>query len=296
MPTHSHQLKIIFALSLFFYFAVFIVNCFGFGYSGITYVYPGFIQLYTMLILIASGLKYLQNGDGVRLNEILKNIICFYSVMFIMQIGATAVQYTPFSTIDQQIFNAEQVVKINYNEILSWSNTHTIIKEISDVCYKSLGLQLVVFPLIISFISTQKEISKTCFITSITCIIGFSFYYFFPTTAPASIIDSPYFSPDQIATHIKFWQIHHHIPPESDEGGMIAMPSFHVIWAIILTMMFRPYPIAFYFLTFVNTMMCLSTVLLGWHYISDVFASILVVMLGYWIYNLTHLKVLELKN
>ncbi len=99
------------------------------------------------------------------------------------------------------------------------------------------------------------------------------------------MIDSPFFTEAQRATGIKFTQIHAHTKPDTFKGGMIAFPSFHVIWAWLCAFLIRDWPIAFGLLFILNTVVMLSCVLLGWHYILDIFGSILVIILAHMIHQ-----------
>jgi len=118
------------------------------------------------------------------------------------------------------------------------------------------------------------------FLLLVSMIIGFVFYYFFPTMAPSSVIDSPYFLEEQRATALKFSQIHHYLQPTTIEGGLIAMPSFHVIWAYLCLYALRGWPILCGILFPVNCLLALACILLGWHYPIDLVGSIVVILMS----------------
>ncbi|HGH3054753.1 TPA: phosphatase PAP2 family protein, partial [Legionella pneumophila] len=80
-----------------------------------------------------------------------------------------------------------------------------------------------------------------------------------------------------------------HIQPTTIEGGLIALPSFHTIWAILCVYLIKDWFIPCLLLSIINVLLILSCVLLGWHYPIDILAAIILVGLSY--YLLTVIKV-----
>ena len=62
-----------------------------------------------------------------------------------------------------------------------------------------------------------------------------------------------------------------------DAEGLIAFPSFHTIWAILLALAFRHRRRLFVVAVALNLVVILSTLTTGWHYLSDVLGGGLVV-------------------
>ena len=58
--------------------------------------------------------------------------------------------------------------------------------------------------------------------------------------------------------------------------GLITFPSFHTTWAILLALAFRHRTRLFAASVFLNTLVVISTLTTGWHYLSDVLGGILV--------------------
>jgi membrane-associated phospholipid phosphatase len=118
-------------------------------------------------------------------------------------------------------------------------------------------------------------------------LIGFIVYYFFPTTAPASVLHSDYFIKEQLATGLKFTQIHQYIQPTTLDGGLIAFPSFHVIWAWLCLYLIRSWFVVFYVFLFINILLIFSCVMLGWHYFLDIILSFLILLFCHYLLALT---------
>lgn len=190
-----------------------------------------------------------------------------------------AAQYTPFPPIDNLIVDFENRVGLNMTEYMAWANQSPNFRTVLNLAYQSLNLQVAFLPLIMIFLHRIKALRRFYFLMLICAIAGFSFYYFFPTTAPASVLDSPYFMAEQKATGHKFYLIHHGLPA-TIEGGMVALPSFHVIWSWLCVDLVKEVRWLFIPLIPLNILLTSACVLLGWHYPTDILGSILIMFLA----------------
>ena len=201
--------------------------------------------------------------------------------MSLIALATNAAQYTPFPAIDKRILAFEASLHINLSAIISWTNNKPNFKEALGFIYDTLPYQMCYLPLVVIATKRWQYIREYYFLILLSVIIGFSFYYFFPTTAPASIIKSDYFNEEQRATGLKFTQIHYHIQPPTLDGGMSALPSFHMIWAWFCLYMLREWPIAFLIMLPINMLLVASCVLLGWHYPTDLVGGIVVIFMSH---------------
>lgn len=265
--------------------AAFTVNFFGYQYPGNNYFPPHTSYLILALILMYCGFL-LQFGRASQLAAILKEIVCFFLVMCLLALATNAVQYTPFPTIDQQILAFERSLGINIGSVLTWTQTKPLFKKILEFIYDTLPYQMTYLPLLVIATKQWHVIREYYFLLLFSALLGFTFYYFFPTTAPASIINSPYFSQSQQATGLKFMQIHQHEQPTTLDGGLIALPSFHVIWAWFCLYLLKSWPVAFFIMLPVNLFLIVSCVLLGWHYPLDILGGIAVICITHSVYNI----------
>ena len=258
------------------------VNYYFIHYPGNNYIPPNIELTVLILILIYSGLL-LQFRRNFRLTRIFKEITFYYLVLCVLAYATNAAQYTPFPTIDQKIVAFESYFHIHLEKWLDWTHQYPLFVAILTWMYESLAYQMAAIPLIVIAAGKYHILRQYLFLLLASALFGFSIYYFFPTTAPASIIESPHFIEEQKATGIKFFEIHHHIEPSTIEGGMIALPSFHVIWAWLCVYLLHPWKIAFALILIANTILVLSCVLLGWHYLSDVLASIVILLIAHYL-------------
>ena len=214
----------------------------------------------------------------------LRSLSWLYLVFLVITLATNAVQLTPYPPIDANIVAFERYFGINLLDIVIWTNAHPSLERVLRFAYATLSYQIALPGIIAIFLGFREELHEYCVLMILTMLIGFSFYYFFPTTAPASVFAPEHFRESQVATGLKFWQIHQHIPPETSSGGLIALPSFHVIWAWLGMYMLRKKWFLMLLLVPLNILLSISCVLLGWHYITDLVASALVLAVAHVIF------------
>jgi membrane-associated phospholipid phosphatase len=259
--------------------AALLINLFFYKYQGNSFFPEGIPQLVITLILFSVGSNlYFSKGNKIR--QIGPELLYFVAVMSLIALASNAVQLTPFPPIDKYIVALERHFHIHMESILSWTNNHPKFKSILVGIYASLDYQMTIFPLLVIVTYRFHLIREYYFLLLCTTLIGFGFYYFFPTTAPASIINSPFFFTEQIDTGLKFSQIHHYINPTTNEGGLIAFPSFHVIWAILCVNLLREWVVPCILLLVTNLLLIASCVLLGWHYVTDIIGGFIVLLIS----------------
>ena len=143
-------------------------------------------------------------------------------------------------------------------------------------------------PFVAAWMHDKRRLRVFLYGTVYSSIIGSLIYYFFPSSGPAGIFRSADFFPVQLLTHLKYEQVHSFQPVTTLLGGLIAFPSFHVAWSILATYAALPKRNLFIVIAVLNTIVISSTVLLGWHYLVDVPAGILLAVSCLWAGEVTH--------
>jgi hypothetical protein len=258
-----------------------LVNYFIFKFPSNNYFPENVIPLTAILLLFYVGLILIFDKNS-RISQSGLELFYLYLIMFLIALATNAVQLTPFPPIDDKIVYLESLLHIDIPTILAWTNNNPRLSYLLKILYDTLAYQMCFLPLTIIALGKFHILKDYFFLLLFTTLIGFCFYYFFPTTAPASIIKSPFFSSCQIATGIKFNQIHHHLNPTTMAGGLIALPSFHTIWALLCVYLLKEWKVLCSLLLIVNTLLIASCVLLGWHYLTDVISAVILVMIAYW--------------
>lgn len=282
IKSHPHLLLVILCFFLFS-IAVIWVNQTFYHYPGNYYFPQETPSVFLILIFIYIGCRLWLGQTSLSAQKALEVIFLFATIALIA-LGCNAIQYTPFEPIDTHIITWSEWLHLDLATLMQWTNQHPTLLDTMRVLYESIVLQMTYLPLILILCGVFERVREYCFLLLITGLLGYVFYYFYPTTAPASVMQSPHFTTEQYATGIKFYQIHNHINPTTIEGGMIALPSFHVIWAWLCTYLVRDWKYLFVLTGLINLGIVCSCVLLGWHYILDVIGSVVVIGMGHYVY------------
>ena len=214
--------------------------------------------------------------------------LLFWTV-FIDLIWANGLQATPFSPIDNTLVKIDQWMGINTPAMMAWTHNHPHIHHALNFIYDSISLELILIPLSLAIFNARKSLGIFFIAQLFSYFIGGMIYYFFPTMAPSGILHSPYFSLAEHDTSMRFYQVHHFLKVTTAKGGLIAFPSFHVIWAILLTYACIGKKIIFYPMLCYNLILMAATVFLGWHYFTDVTGGFILglgaIFFAEWVYR-----------
>ncbi|MBA2656864.1 MAG: phosphatase PAP2 family protein [Tatlockia sp.] len=252
-------------------------------FVGNNYFPPDSSLIFVILILIFLG-SYLVFDKQNPFFKIAKELLYFFLLFSVIAFATNAVQFAPFRPIDKSLILIDQALGIHLDKIIGWTLNKPSLKDILVLSYDSLPMQMTYLPLLLIFCRQFYYLREYYSLLLITTLLGFLFYYFWPTLGPASVFNSPYFSNAQHATGIKFIEIHSKIVPSTQEGGMIAMPSFHMIWALLGLNLSRCSTLIFIPLLILNVLLISSCILLGWHYLIDLLGSIITLGISYLIY------------
>jgi membrane-associated phospholipid phosphatase len=192
------------------------------------------------------------------------------------------VALTPFHPIDQVLLNADLAFGLNTLTLLQWMHQEPFLRKVMWFSYQTLVIELFCIPFVLAALNARQALRVFLNAVLFSSFIGGMIYYFFPTIAPAGILHSPYFIQDQKNVGMHFYQLHHYLKITALNGGLIAFPSFHVVWAVLLTYATYQYKIIFYPLMVFNALLIVSTVVLGWHYGVDVIAGAIVAVMSIW--------------
>ena len=213
--------------------------------------------------------------ESVRACAFMVGLGLFFWSVLANLIFANGLQTTPFMPIDLTLVKIDRWMGIHTPLLMAWTYQHALIHRVLNFIYNSLEYELIIIPLLLAIFSSSRTIAIFYLSTLSSLLVGCLIYYFFPTTAPSGVFHSPYFSQWQRDTSLRFYEVHHALKVTTDEGGLIAFPSFHVIWAILLTYPTYPKKWIFYPLASYNFLLIISTVLLGWHYLTDVIGGVI---------------------
>ncbi|MFI5345988.1 MAG: phosphatase PAP2 family protein [Elusimicrobiota bacterium] len=207
----------------------------------------------------------------------------YYALVMIASAAlVTGIQYTPFPPIDATLARWDAALGYDTVAVLARVAAHPHLRFVLNRAYESTDLLLFLAPLPALWKDDRRVLRVYLHAVVYTFLAGSLFYYFFPSSGPASFFQSPHFLPVQRATSMKFIQVHARLPVTTYLGGMIAFPSFHVAWSVLVTYAALPDRRLFRAAAAWNALVIASTVILGWHYVVDVPSGILLAVLGLW--------------
>jgi len=259
-----------------------LINRLFFQFTGVFYLPMLWVKLSpVMLVLLIVSLWAIDISP--RMSYFTKAYTIYFFFFVSLAILSTGIQYTPFPLIDKYLVQIDQLMGFNSIAVINWTYSHPWLQNIFVYCYASLGIQLALIPLVLAILMDKEGISLYYFSMFFAYLIGTTIYYFFPTAGPTVIFHDPNFMPSQHATVLKFLEVHHRLKLTTTAGGMIAFPSFHVIWACLLTYACRNKKWLYYPMILLNIVVIASTVFLGWHYLTDVFGGLLLAVIATWL-------------
>lgn len=265
------------------------INGLTYDYHGVDYFNHTYQNASIPTILYLAAVIYFKDHLSQRIRLILMTFGLYFLALDAGLLLAQGIQITPFPTIDYALLAFDRWLGVDQ---VSWlSAVHQIpwLRSLFVWGYNSLVPELMVLPMLVAILGHERRIVIFLIAMLLSYLIGTLIFYFFPTTAPASILDSPYFTFEQHDTYIKFYEMHHHLRLTTTNGGLIAFPSFHVIWGILMIYLARARWWLFIPALIWNIILISSTVFLGWHYVADVFGGFAVaavtILVGQWVWR-----------
>jgi hypothetical protein len=263
------------------------INCAAFHYTGICY----FPRYDTPLICLGLQFAFLDRcylHVSPRTSFIVRNCAFYLLANVVMALFVSALQFTPFLPIDAALQRWDRSLHFDTAEVLARMAAHPRLRVFLDRCYITTDAQIALAPLAAGFAHDRRRMRVYLYAFVYASLAGGMFYYFFPSSGPASVYLSPHFAQVQLLTSAKFYWVHHRQPVTTFLGGMIAFPSFHVAWAVLTTYAALPYRRLFWGAAALNALVVASTLLLGWHYLVDVPAGLLLGALSLYAGEATH--------
>lgn len=240
----------------------------------------GFLAFIFGLVFLIYGM-YVRR-ESPRASTFIWGLGLFFWCLLSNLVLTNSIQATPFPPIDATLVKIDQWMGLNTPALMAWTHRHPLLHHVLRFSYNAIVFELLGIPLLLTILCKRNILGTFYIAIMVTLLIGSLIYYFFPTMAPSGIFHSPYFSLSQDDTSIRFHEVHAYLKVTSTNGGLIAFPSFHVIWAILLTNCCRGKKIIFYPMACFNLMVISATVFLGWHYLTDVIAGFILAMAGIW--------------
>lgn len=192
-------------------------------------------------------------------------------------VGFSAVITTPFPLIDHYLVQADKWFGFDVTVFMAWAYQHPLLIKILNLSYFSLEYQMLLTPVLLAFLNKAKEVNRYAALAAICFIFWLLVYYFFPTLAPAGVLQSPHFMDLSYDILTRFREVHQNTPITVWSAGMVSFPSGHVMYALLVLIAWRKIKMIFYPLLVFNILLIIATMALGFHYLTDVLSSLVIV-------------------
>ena len=252
----------------------------------IHYQYVNIISMHTMIyaalfliiLLIAAGhLKSFAPFSGKILMTVVLTALPFISGFS----GEGPILLTPFHTIDSWLLHVDKLMGFSTNDVMNYVHQYPWLVKLLTAGYESLfPWQMLFAPLLLTLLGHYDRTKRLTFAMILGSITAGMIYFIWPTTGPASVVHNQFFLESSHELVARFQSIHKNLMPTTTHGlGVIAFPSCHVLYATIITLMLRPVKYLFYPAIAVNAVLIMATMALGYHYLADVIAGIIIAII-----------------
>jgi len=216
----------------------------------------------------------------------LKTLSRFYFIVLLLILAGLAVQVTPFSAQNKMLLQADQWMHFDVLTIMNWAYSYRWLISFLWTIYLLLFPIVFITPLCLALFREEKQINIYFAAFILSLLIGYVIYYFFPTSSPAAVLKSSEFIPCQYRVVAQFQAMHHYRHVLSPCSGLIAFPSFHTVWAVLVAYAFKNKKILFYPVLIFSSLLIFSTLATGWHFLIDVIAGIVLAVISIWVARL----------
>ena len=252
---------------------------FHFTFNGMSISDYGLYLYKLPFVLLLLGFSYKTREEVPHISFAIFALSLFYIAMIPLNLLANGMQTTPFHPVDTFLIHMDDLLHFDTLSVLNWSHQYPTLIYILKKAYNTSLPQILAVPFILCIIDDRKGLQRFFTVGLMAYLICSLIYYFLPTTAPASQFHSALLPSNQHFIAERFYQVHHSLPVKAPYAGMVAFPSPHVIYALVILFATYQRKWLFYPLAILNAVLIASTVLLGWHYLMDVIASITIVSL-----------------
>lgn len=254
------------------------INPINYQYAQLTssWVMPACVLFLIVMLFFAGYLKSFMPFRGRLLMTVLLVSLPFVSGFA----GEGPVLLTPFHTIDAWLLHVDKLMGFSTNAIMNSAHKYPWFVSTLNYAYGSLfPLQMITVPILLTLFGHYDTMKRLAFAMTLGSIIAGIIYFLWPTTGPASVVHNQYFAQSSHELVARFKAIHNNLLPPSSKGmGLIAFPSCHVFYACVLTIMMRPIKFIFIPMILLNTLLIIATMALGYHYLADVIAGIILAL------------------
>ncbi len=244
--------------------------------SMIAFLLPGFV--WTSLTLIGLIPRYREVSAKFFTHKIQVTAHCF-ALLFIFGKAAGMLQYLTvtlnFPTVDTELDGMDRAIGFSWISVYYWVQSHALINSILHITYYSLFFQLLAIPWFLGLTGRGRYLREMLSTTMLSCLLTIAISAVFPAHSAYTYFHVEV--EEKLLSVSHFDLLRNGIMRAIDIGatqGLVSMPSYHTILAILFTWSLRSCRPAFLLAIIWNFVMILSTPTEGGHYLVDVFGGI----------------------
>ena len=229
---------------------------------------------------------YMRKSIAPVTGELLVTLFLTLIALFIGLALEGPLLLTPFTPIDHILAHWDARLGIHTTHMMAWIHQsrhswHHRLTPLLQAAYASLTPIMILTPLFLRCTQQNAKRSRRYLLaTMFGGLIASIIYFFWPTTAPITVLPSPYYNVDANLLLQRFALIHHNLPFVHTSGvGLIAFPSCHVIWTCLLIFAYWHRPILRWPMLILGCLIIWATMALGYHYGVDVIAGLIIAVL-----------------
>lgn len=218
--------------------------------------------------------------------------------MTVCTLCCMAILTTPFQFVDYSLVKIDHwFFGFDVTVFMAWAYQYPDLIKVLTFCYNSWFFQILLTPLVLALFKKSTLVNRY-YMGVFICLLFMTFiYYFFPTVAPAGVMQSPYFADHQYALVTRFYEIHQYLPITEFAGrGVVALPSAHVMLSLLVLTAWRKVKFVFYPLVIIDCFLIMATMALGYHYLTDILASFAIVAIALTLIHFIYNQFLATKN
>jgi hypothetical protein len=213
---------------------------------------------------------------------IAKFVVCLRSLAFLIGFSASyvflmyAIAATARPLIDDRLAAFDFRFGFQVATLVRWARGHAALNTFLDLVYLSILPQTILVLLILGLRKQSEGLDKFILRLMICALITAGLFFLFPALGPFARGDYTMdLTQARCLEHLQTLRSGARtVVSLSDAEGLIAFPSFHTIWAILIAAAYRGRRILFPVFAALNAAMVFSTMSTGWHYVADVLAGI----------------------
>lgn len=207
--------------------------------------------------------------------------VFFAALIYLLAIPTLyALLDTPHVLIDKQLAQFDQVLGFDFPAFLKWFCRYPFAQKFFQFFYGSLIWLILASFFVAPLVAQQKTRDLTMMLYVFTFLIGMIIYYFWPAIGPFYAYPQLHYSSAELAVLHEVLAVRDHQMIHMFLGGIISFPSFHVIWALIGAYAFKDKKYLYIPALFWAILIMVSTLTTGWHYLADVLAGTLLMVLA----------------